>query len=565
MHKGIGASDGIGIGTVIVIKEQALSFTAFTPSDTKKEIKRFASAKEELIQKLIKLSKDVLKRIGESEAKILEGQVMILSDPILSNEIEHIIENNVCVEAAVSQVCDRFILMFTNLEDELMNQRAHDILDIKTRLLKILLKIEDISIHELPKNSILVMSDLAPSMAAGMEREHIQGIITQVGGKTSHLVILARALSIPAVLGVPNITELLKSGQTVIVDGTTGEIFENPTKKEIVQYEMKKLTLESERNALEPYRKRPTVTKDGMKKALYGNIGNCKDAYSVVEQDGEGIGLFRTEFLFLDRSCAPTEEEQLIAYKDVAMALTNKTIIIRTLDVGGDKEIVYLGLEQEENPFLGNRAIRFCLAQQKLLKTQLRAILRASVFGDIRIMIPMITCMEELHQVKQLIAKCMEELDQEGYDYNRQLKLGIMIETPSASLIADLLAKEVDFFSIGTNDLIQYTMAVDRGNAKVANLYSVYHPSVLRSIRHIIECAKKEEILVGMCGEAASDPKLIPLLIAFGLDEFSVSSSLILQTRKAIANVDINYAKNLEMKVMCATTQEEVLQILEAI
>ena len=369
-------------------------------------------------------------------------------------------------------------------------------------------------------------------------------------------------MEIPAVLSIEGICSQVKNGDTVVLNGTTGEAIVNPDEETIAVYEKMLEDYRKERELLKQYTGKPTVSKDGTKVELVCNIGKPEDAKKAVECDGEGIGLFRTEFLFMDRDTIPTEEEQFEAYKSVAETMAGKPVIIRTLDIGGDKEIPYLGLEKEENPFLGFRAIRFCLQRRDIYETQLRALVRASAFGKIKVMIPLVTGVDELRQVKAIVADIMKEYDAAGVEYNKKLQIGVMMETPAACLMADVLAKEANFLSIGTNDLTGYTMAVDRGNAKVAYLYSAYNPAVLRAIKRIIECGKQEGIMVGMCGEAAADPKLIPLLLAFGLDEFSVSATSVLKTRKNISENDIAQCKALADKVMECTTEEEVLNIL---
>lgn len=430
-------------------------------------------------------------------------------------------------------------------------------------MIKRLLDIEDVDISQVPSGTVLVARDLTPSMTAGIHPENIAGILTEVGGRTSHSAILARAMEIPAVLSIDGICNIVKNGDKVVLDGNCGQAIVNPDEVTMKAFEQKLEAYQQEKVLLTEYAGKPSITKDGIKVELVCNIGKPEDAKKVMECDGEGVGLFRTEFLFMDRDNIPTEEEQFEAYKTVAEAMKGKPVIIRTLDIGGDKAIPYLGLEAEENPFLGFRAIRFCLQRKDIYKVQLRALVRASAFGKIKIMVPLVTCVEELRQVKAMVADIMKELDSENVTYNKNLEIGVMMETAAACMIADILAKEAAFFSIGTNDLTGYTMAVDRGNAKAAYLYSTYQPAVLRSIKRIIECGKKEGIMVGMCGEAAADPKLIPLLLAFGLDEFSVSATSVLKTRKAIANCDVSECKVLADKVMQCTTEEEVLNLLD--
>ena len=563
MVMGIGASSGIGIGNIVIVKEQTLEYAQKPVTDVEAEIARIQQAIAQFSEKTQAMADDIKERLGQKEAEILEGQLLMISDPSLTSEIESLIQSGQCAESALETVCDMFIQVFSMAEDELTKQRATDIHDIKTRVLKILLGIEDVDISSVPANTILVARDLTPSMTAGINPANVVGILTEVGGKTSHSAILARALEIPAVLSIDSIVSKVEQGQLVILDGQTGEVFLQPTEDEVKTYTAKREQFLEEKRALAAFIGQETKTADGIKVELVANIGTPEEATKVVECDGEGVGLFRTEFLFMDRTNLPTEEEQFEAYKKAAIVLRGKPVIIRTLDVGGDKEIPYLGLEKEENPFLGYRAVRFCLDRNDVYRPQLRALLRASAFGEIRIMVPLVTCVDELLSVKAMLSELKAELDKEGIAYNKDIKVGVMIETPAASLIADILAKEADFFSIGTNDLTQYTMAVDRGNAKVAYLYSTYNPAVLRSIKHIIACGKAENIMVGMCGEAASDPMLIPLLISFGLEEFSVSATSILATRKVISQYTKEEADAIANGAMALTTEAEVAKYLK--
>lgn len=564
MYKGIGASAGIGIGNIVIIKEQSLEYTARTITDVEAEIARINGAIDTFSAKTQAMAEDIKQRLGEKEAEILEGQLLMVMDPSLTSEMENLIKAGQCAESALETVCDMFIQVFSMAEDELTRQRATDIHDIKTRVLKILLGIEEVDISAVPAGTVLVARDLTPSMTAGINKDNVVGILTEVGGKTSHSAILARALEIPAVLSIEGIVSKVENGQMVILNGSTGDVFLNPSEEEVTTYSEKRDAYLEEKKALGKFIGQATMTADGKKVELVANIGTPEEATKVVECDGEGVGLFRTEFLFMDRTSIPTEEEQFEAYKKAAIILRGKPVIIRTLDVGGDKEIPYLGLEKEENPFLGYRAVRFCLDREEIYRPQLRALLRASAFGEIRIMVPLVTCVDELTSVKALVKEIMAELDKEGIAYNKEIQIGVMIETPAASLIADLLAKEASFFSIGTNDLTQYTMAVDRGNAKVAYLYSAYNPAVLRSIKRVIECGKAEGIMVGMCGEAASDPMLIPLLISFGLDEFSVSATSVLATRKTISQYTKEEADKIAEGAMKLTTEKEVAEYLKA-
>lgn len=563
MIQGIGASKGYGVGTIVRIEETDLSFEDKKITDVDAEVARFQKAVEDFTEKTMDMAAKMREQVGEKEAEILEGHVIMVSDPAMADEVTNQIKDGTCAERALWNVCDMFIQIFSMAEDELTNQRVTDVQDMRNRLLKILLGKEEVDISQVPKGTILAARDLTPSMTVGLHKENVVGILTEVGGKTSHSAILARALEIPAVLSIPDIMQTVKDGQEAALDGDLGVVILDPSEEEKAEYHAKREQYLKEKEALRALVGKPTITADGKQVELVCNIGKPQDSDMVLERDGEGVGLFRTEFLFMDRTNTPSEEEQFQAYKQVAETMQGKPVIIRTLDVGGDKEIPYLNLEKEDNPFLGYRAIRVCLKQKDLYRAQLRALLRASAYGDIRIMVPMVTCLDELRQVKEILGELMKELDQEQIAYNKEIKVGIMVETPAASLMADLLAKEADFFSIGTNDLTQYTMVVDRGNAQVAYLYSAYNPAVLRSIAHVIACGNKAGIPVGMCGEAAADEKLIPLLLAYGLDEFSVSATSVLATRNTIAKWTIEEAKTLAKEVEGLGTREEVEQLLE--
>lgn len=563
MIQGIGASKGYGVGTIVRIEETDLSFEDKKITDVDAEVARFQKAVEDFTEKTMDMAAKMRELVGEKEAEILEGHVIMVSDPAMADEVTNQIKDGTCAERALWNVCDMFIQIFSMAEDELTNQRVTDVQDMRNRLLKILLGKEEVDISQVPKGTILAARDLTPSMTVGLHKENVVGILTEVGGKTSHSAILARALEIPAVLSIPDIMQTVKDGQKAALDGDLGVVILDPSEEEKAEYHAKREQYLKEKEALRALVGKPTITADGKQVELVCNIGKPQDSDMVLERDGEGVGLFRTEFLFMDRTNTPSEEEQFQAYKQVAETMQGKPVIIRTLDVGGDKEIPYLNLEKEDNPFLGYRAIRVCLKQKDLYRAQLRALLRASAYGDIRIMVPMVTCLDELRQVKEILGELMKELDQEQISYNKEIKVGIMVETPAASLMADLLAKEADFFSIGTNDLTQYTMVVDRGNAQVAYLYSAYNPAVLRSIAHVIACGNKAGIPVGMCGEAAADEKLIPLLLAYGLDEFSVSATSVLATRNTIAKWTIEEAKALAKEVEGLGTREEVEQLLE--
>ena len=514
MLKGVGASAGIGIGKVICIREQNLDYSQVQYQGREQEKARLKQAVETFCEKTQRMAEDIRQRVGQKESEILSGQVMMLSDPFMVSQMEDAIQSGSCAEAAVDTVCQMYIEMFSNVEDELMKQRATDIGDIKTRMLRLLLGVESVDMASLPKGTVLAAKDLTPSMTVGLQKENVSAIITEVGGKTSHSAILARALEIPAVLGIPDALQQLTDGQTAIVDGATGQVLTEPDAETLYHYTKLQEEQLRQKAMLSIYRDKPTTDASGRSYQLYANIGSVMEAQAALENGAEGIGLFRTEFLFMDRPAMPDEEEQLEAYSSVSHLMKGKEVIIRTLDVGGDKEVSYLKMGSEQNPFLGWRAIRYCLSEQPLFKTQLRALLRAGAQEkNIKIMLPLVTGVQEIRAARSLLEECKQELSREGLEYDPKIALGVMIETPAAALTADLMAKEADFFSIGTNDLTQYTIAVDRGNAKVEQLYTTLHPAVLRSIRGIIHAAKQAKIPVGMCGESAADPLLIPLLM----------------------------------------------------
>ncbi len=458
-----------------------------------------------------------------------------------------------------------FIAMFSATDDELTKQRAADVRDIKSGVLGILLGVNEVKVSDAPKGTVLVAKELTPSVTAGIVKENITGIITETGGTTSHSAILARALEIPAVLSVEGVASSLKNGDTVVVDGSKGSVIVNPDDNTVAEYSKKRDAFLAERKELENYRGQKTTSASGEIYELFCNIGKPEDAVKAVDADGEGVGLFRTEFLFMDRTSLPSEDEQFEAYKKAALILKDKPLIIRTLDIGGDKDIPYLGLEKEENPFMGFRAIRYCLKNRELFKSQIKAILRASAFGDIKIMFPLITTVDELCEGKKLVAECKADLRDMGIKFNEDIQVGVMVETASAAIIADMLAKEADFFSIGTNDLTGYTMACDRGNNDVSYLYSPLQPSVLRMIKRTIECGVRNGISVGMCGEAAANKLMIPLLISFGLTEFSVSAPSVLNVRKIISAWTKEDADKVATKVLEMSTQQEIVEYLKSV
>ena len=523
MFKGTPVSEGIGIGKILLLEEAKLEYTPHAVADPAAEAERFRAAIEELTRETRRDAASLRETAGEKEALIMEGHISLINDPALKGETDNLIMGGQCAEAAYESMCDMFIGIFSSMEDEMMRQRAADVRDIKDGLLRILLGVKEVKISDAPKGTVILTRELTPSVTAGIKKGNIVGIITETGGKTSHSAILARALEIPAVLSVPNAASVFKNGQPVIVDGTTGIVIPDPSFDELNEYTEKRAAFIKEKEELGRVRGLRTVGADGREYELVCNIGKPDDANKVIEFDGEGVGLFRTEFLFMDRSSVPTEEEQFAAYQKAALILKGKPLIIRTLDIGGDKEIPYMGLEKEENPFMGFRAIRYCLKNRELFRKQLRAMIRASAFGDIRIMFA------------------------------------------AAAMLADVLAKEADFFSIGTNDLTGYTMSCDRGNSNVAYLYSALQPAVLRMIERTIRCGREAGIPVGMCGEAAGNEKLIPLLMSFGLTEFSVSAPSVLRVRKCISKWTKAHADEVAAKAMSMTTEQEVSAYLATV
>ena len=536
--KGIGVSEGYGIGKAVVMQELKLDYSGKSCTDAETESARLDAAVEKFTAETKALISELSANAGEKNAEILQGHLAMLADPFMIGQMKDAISGGVIAEQAVDNVCTMFYQIFSAADDELTRQRATDVSDIKTGLLKILLGVEEIDIAKVEKGSILVACDFTPSMTSKINPKNVEGVIGEIGGVTSHSAIIARALGIPCILGVKDAASVIKTGDELIVDAVRGEIIVSPSADEKAEYMLLKEQEQNERLMLKEYINKPTVTKGGVKKAVYANIAKAEDVHNAVVNGAEGIGLFRTEFLYMDRNQAPGEEEQFEAYSSVAKAMGGREVIIRTLDVGGDKHIPYLEIEKEENPFMGLRAIRYCLKNTELFKVQLRALLRAACYGNIKIMLPLVCTEDEVIKAKSLLEECKAELSAEGKEYKKDIKLGIMVETPAAVLVAERLAAVSDFFSIGTNDLTGYTMAADRGNNEVSYLYNSNDPAVLKAIEITVKSAKRANIPVGMCGEAAADPKMIPRLIDWGLDEFSVSSSRILKTRKLICDCE---------------------------
>lgn len=567
MERGIGTSRGIGIGHVLVVDNGNLEISRLTNCDSETEKSRFCKAREQFMTQTENMLSELEKKLGDDDkdALVLKNQIYLIKDVTTEDMIVSSIENShICAEAAVEDACSKLTELFLSMDNSDMQQRISDIVDMKDRMIQILQGRKTFDLTHLPPDTVIVAKEVQPSMTASMDTAHVAGIVAEKGGDTAHASILARALEIPAVLSVKGILDKVKDGDTIIVDGAYGEVFLSPTERTLSIYEKKKRQYEEHIRELKTFIDKNTVTKDGRSVMLAANIGGAAEAAKAVKDGAEGVGLFRTEFLFLNRNSIPTEEEQFEEYKKAAVLMKGKTLTIRTLDIGGDKDIPYMGLTRENNPFLGYRAIRFCLDRVDIFTTQLRAILRASAFGNIRIMIPMVTSVNELQQVKNLVRRICNNLDRNEIQYDKDIKIGVMIETPAAAVLADVFAAEADFFSIGTNDLTQYTIAVDRCNENVAYLYSAFNPAVLRLIKRIIECGHAAGIEVGMCGEAAGNTMMIPLLLAFGLDEFSVSTGKVLETRRTIADWTLKEAEQVAVKAMTMSSEKEVSDYLSS-
>lgn len=537
MKKGIPASKGYAIGKVVIkpTEEIVINETKDVSVETEKE--RLQKAIDASREQLILICEKAKQEIGEEEASVFSSHLLFLDDPEFVGAAFSNIETNVeSAEKAISSVVTMYGDMFSQMDDEYMRERGADIKDVGGRILRNLTGKSDNVLSNIPDNTVIVAHDLTPSDTAQIDKKKVIAFLTDVGGRTSHSAIMARTLEIPAIVGLENVTELVKDGDTIIVDGIEGIIFINPDEKTIETYNAKKINFEAEKEQIKELITKEAVTKAGKHIIVGGNIGSPEDVNKVIENGGEGVGLFRTEFLYMDRDRLPNEDEQFEAYKYAAEKLEGKPIVIRTLDIGGDKKLPYLPLPNEMNPFLGFRAIRLCLSKQDIFKTQLRALLRASSYGNIHIMFPMISSLEEFFEAKKLLNVCMTELENENVPFNKEIKTGIMVEIPSAAVMADEFAKHVDFFSIGTNDLIQYTLAADRMNENVSYLYNPMHPAVLRLIKMTIDAAHSQGKWCGMCGEMAGDEIAIPTLLEYGLDEFSMSASSILTAKKIIIN-----------------------------
>ena len=567
--QGIAASDGIAIAKVYTLTEPDLTVTKVTVEDSEKEVSRLDDALAASIKDVELIKETALKNLGEEEAQVFDAHLMVLSDPELIGQVkDSITSNKVNAESALKEVTDMFISIFAGMEDNpYMQERAADIRDVSKRILAHLLGVKIPSPATIKDEVIIVAADLTPSDTAQLNRQYVKAFVTDIGGRTSHSAIMARSLEIPAIVGTKEVTSIAKDGDIIIVDGLSGDVFLNPSEEVVAEYRAKAEAFAAQQAEWEKLKDSKTYTKDGHQVELAANIGTPKDLEGVVNNGAEGVGLYRTEFLYMDSHEMPTEEDQFEAYKAVLEGMNGKPVVVRTMDIGGDKELPYLPLPHEMNPFLGYRAIRISLNEPEMFRTQLRALLRASVYGKLRIMFPMIATLNDFRGAKALLEEEKAKLIAEGVAVRDDIQVGIMIEIPAAAVLAHQFAKEVDFFSIGTNDLIQYTMAADRMNERVSYLYQPYNPSILTLIKHVIDSAHKEGKWAGMCGEMAGDQTAVPLLVGLGLDEFSMSASSVLKTRSLIAKLTLSDMQALADKAIneCATVQEVEALVEEAV
>ncbi|MGX4598622.1 phosphoenolpyruvate--protein phosphotransferase [Faecalimicrobium sp. JNUCC 81] len=560
MYKGTGASPGIALGKALVVEHSELVIEKRNVDDVEAEVAKLQKAVEISTEELTKVKEKAFNELGEHEAEIFEAHLLVLADPeLVDSAISKIRDEKVNADFALNEIKEMFVGMFEAMDNEYMRERAADIKDVTNRVLRHILGVKVVDLAGLDEEVVLIAHDLTPSDTATMNKKMVLGFLTDIGGRTSHTAIMARTLEIAAVVGLNNITKTVKDGDFIVFNGDTGEVIVNPDEETKSKYAKLKSEFEEYRKSLELLKGKASITLDGRHVELAGNIGSPNDVEGLIKNDAEGVGLYRTEFLYMDKEDAfPTEEEQYEAYKAVLEGMNGKPIVIRTLDIGGDKELPYFEMEPEMNPFLGYRAIRLCLDRTDIFKTQLRALYRASIHGKLRIMFPMISSLEELLASKEVIKEVLLELDNEGIAYAKDVEVGMMIEIPSSAIITDILAKHVDFFSIGTNDLIQYTCAVDRMNQKISHLYNQFNPAVLRLIKMTIDNAHKEGKWVGMCGESAGDQRMIPILLGFGLDEFSMSPISILPARKLITSVKHEDMKKFADEILAMGTAKEI-------
>ncbi|EAF8284649.1 phosphoenolpyruvate--protein phosphotransferase [Listeria monocytogenes] len=562
--KGIAASDGIAIAKAYLLVEPDLSYEKTEVTDVESEVKRFESALEVSRKELSMIREKAAKDLGEDKAQIFDAHLLVLNDPELTGPIEESIKNSKTnAETALQETTDMFIGMFESMDNEYMRERAADIKDVRKRVLSHLLGVTIPNPALIDEEVVVVAADLTPSDTAQLNRNFVKGFVTDIGGRTSHSAIMARSLEIPAVVGTKEVTASVAKNDIVIIDGLEGNVIIHPTEEQIAHYEKIKSDFALQQAEWDKLKNEKTVSKDGVHVELAANIGTPNDLEGVISNGGEAVGLYRTEFLYMGRDNFPTEEEQFEAYKAVVSGMDGKSVVVRTLDIGGDKTLPYLELPEEMNPFLGFRAIRLCFANEELFRTQLRALLRASVYGNLKIMFPMIATVNEFRQARDILLDEKAKLKAAGTEVSDSIELGIMIEIPAAAVLADQFAKEVDFFSIGTNDLIQYTMAADRMNERVSYLYQPYNPSILRLVKMVIDASHKEGKWTGMCGEMAGDQTAVPLLLGLGLDEFSMSASSILKSRSLIKRLDQSEMVKLAEEALNKSTAEEVVELVE--
>ena len=562
--RGIAASDGVAIAKAYLLVEPDLSFDNVTVTDTEAEVAKFNGALNTSKVELTKIRNNAEQQLGADKAAIFDAHLLVLEDPELIQPIEEKIKNeNVNAAQALTDVSNQFITIFESMDNEYMAERAADIRDVSKRVLAHILGVDLPNPSIIDESVVIIGNDLTPSDTAQLNKQYVQGFVTNIGGRTSHSAIMSRSLEIPAVVGTKTITEEVEAGDIIIVDGMTGDVIVNPSDEVVAQYQEKRDNFFKDKQELQKLRDAESVTEDGHHVELAANIGTPNDLPGVVENGAEGIGLYRTEFLYMGRDQMPTEDEQFEAYKAVLEAMKGKRVVVRTLDIGGDKELPYLDLPEEMNPFLGYRAIRLCLAQPEIFRPQLRALLRASVYGKLNIMFPMVATIQEFRDAKALLEEERQNLKNEGVEVSDDIEVGIMVEIPSTAALADVFAKEVDFFSIGTNDLIQYTMAADRMSERVSYLYQPYNPAILRLVQRVIEASHAEGKWTGMCGEMAGDQTAIPLLLGLGLDEFSMSATSILKARRLIRNLSEAQMKDLAAKAVNCATSEEVVALVE--
>ncbi|EAG0990525.1 TPA: phosphoenolpyruvate--protein phosphotransferase [Listeria monocytogenes] len=562
--KGIAASDGIAIAKAYLLVEPDLSYEKTEVTDVESEVKRFESALEVSRTELSMIREKAAKDLGEDKAQIFDAHLLVLNDPELTGPIEESIKNSKTnAETALQETTDMFIGMFESMDNEYMRERAADIKDVRKRVLSHLLGVTIPNPALIDEEVVVVAADLTPSDTAQLNRNFVKGFVTDIGGRTSHSAIMARSLEIPAVVGTKEVTASVAKNDIVIIDGLEGNVIIHPTEEQIAHYEKIKSDFALQQAEWDKLKNEKNVSKDGVHVELAANIGTPNDLEGVISNGGEAVGLYRTEFLYMGRDNFPTEEEQFEAYKAVVSGMDGKSVVVRTLDIGGDKTLPYLELPEEMNPFLGFRAIRLCFANEELFRTQLRALLRASVYGNLKIMFPMIATVNEFRQARDILLDEKAKLKAAGTEVSDSIELGIMIEIPAAAVLADQFAKEVDFFSIGTNDLIQYTMAADRMNERVSYLYQPYNPSILRLVKMVIDASHKEGKWTGMCGEMAGDQTAVPLLLGLGLDEFSMSASSILKSRSLIKRLDQSEMVKLAEEALNKSTAEEVVELVE--